>query len=42
MRQVESFDQMSSAFLDYHWTVDKPAIVIATHQGTLEWIDVDI
>lgn len=41
MRQVESFDDISS-FLDYHWTIDKMAIVIATHQGLLHWIDVDI
>jgi hypothetical protein len=42
MRQVESFDDISSAFLDYHWTIDKMAIVVATHQGLLHWIDVDI
>ena len=42
MRQVESFENISSSFLDYHWTVDKTAIVVATHQGLLHWIDVDI
>jgi hypothetical protein len=40
MRQVESFDDISS-FLDYHWTIDKMAIVVATHQGSLHWIDVN-
>ncbi len=42
MRQVESFDEISSSFLDYHWMVDKMAIIIATHQGLLHWIDVNI
>ncbi|CAF0947571.1 unnamed protein product [Adineta ricciae] len=42
MRQVESFDDLSSSFLDYHWTVDQMAIVVATHQGQLHWIDVNV
>ena len=42
MRQVESFDQMASSFLDYYWTVDRMAIVVATHQDLLHWIDVDL
>ncbi|CAF3534953.1 unnamed protein product [Rotaria socialis] len=42
MRQVESFDNISSSFLDYHWTINKMAIVVATHQGLLHWIDVNI
>ena len=41
MRQVESFDEPSSSLLDYFWRIDKAALVIATHQGLLHWIDVD-
>jgi len=40
MRQVETFDEHPSAFLDYHWLSNQMAILIATHQGFLHWIDV--
>ena len=42
MRQVESCDEIPSSFLDYHWIINKMAIIVATHQGSLHWIDVDI
>ena len=42
MKQVESFDKITSSFLYYHWTVDRMAIIAATHQGLLHWIDVNI
>lgn len=42
MRQVETFDENSSAFLDYYWLSNQMAILIATHQGSLHWIDVNL
>ncbi|UJR10601.1 hypothetical protein I4U23_014798 [Adineta vaga] len=42
MRQVESFDNLSSSFLDYHWSIDQMAIVVATHQGLIHWIDINV
>ncbi|CAF0753394.1 unnamed protein product [Didymodactylos carnosus] len=39
MRQVESF--CNESFLDYHWTTDAPALVVATHSGQLHWLDID-